>query len=354
MTYQRDFADRLRVGVVGLGGHGYRIILPVLNYLPVTLAAVCDRDPGRAEATARQYGVRPYTGLGEMLTAERLDAVLLAVSPFAHPDLAVEALSHGVHVWMEKPPAARPADLDKVIAARGDNIVVVGMKKVFMPAARKALEILAAPGTGPLSSVTARYPVTIPPDAAGILDRPRFSHWLNEGCHPLSLMLAAGGPVESVDVQRGGLGDCACLLHFAGGGLGVLHLSDNIDLSQPFERYTFVARGATVEIDNCSRVTVQRGIPYEFGVTTSFAPEKTGGTEGAGGTEGTETGMLTWEPQNSRSSLENQALFIQGFYAELSYFCDRVRAGRPAGTGTLEFARHVMEVYEWTLRAVAA
>jgi predicted dehydrogenase len=338
MTYQRDFKDHLRVAVVGLGGHGYRVVLPALNNLPVTLVAVCDNNEERAERTARQYGVRAYSDNAKMLEEKKLDAVLLAVSAFQHPQLALEALGHGVNVWMEKPPAARASDLDDVIAARGDRIVVVGMKKIFMPAGRKALEILADPQAGPLSSVTARYPITVPSNARELLDRPQFSHWLNEGCHPLSLMLAAGGPVESVNVHRGAHGDCACVFGFQGGALGILHLSEHLDLSQPFERYTFVTRGATIEIDNCTRVTLQRGIPYTFGLTTNFAPE------------GTDTGMVSWEPQNSRSSLENQALFTQGFYAELSYFCEHVRQRRPARRGTLEFARQVMEVYEEVLR----
>ncbi|MFD4867509.1 Gfo/Idh/MocA family protein [Streptomyces sp. NPDC058412] len=339
MTYQRDCERRLRVGLVGLGGHGYRTLLPALNNLPVRLSAVCDVDAALADRTARQYGAVPYTCQSDMLAGQALDAVLLAAPPQEHPALAVEALGHGLHVWMEKPPAVRAADLDPVIAARGDRVVVVGLKKVFMPAARKALELLAMPGTGRLTSLYARYALSVPESGGELPARRTSSHWLAEGCHPLSLLLAAGGPVEAVDVHRGGLGDCLCVLRFAGGALGVLQMSENLTMSQPFEQYTLVAEHGTVEILNGSRVTFQRGIPYEYGVTTSFAPE------------GTDGGLTTWEPQHSRAALENRSDFVQGIHAELDHFCRSVLRGSPATLGTLEFARQVMEVYEAALLA---
>ena len=43
MSYQREFSHRLRAGLVGIGSHAYRNILPVMNFLPVQLVAVCNR-----------------------------------------------------------------------------------------------------------------------------------------------------------------------------------------------------------------------------------------------------------------------------------------------------------------------
>ena len=50
MSYQREFSHRLRAGLVGIGSHAYRNILPVMNFLPVQLVAVCNRsmqNPGK-------------------------------------------------------------------------------------------------------------------------------------------------------------------------------------------------------------------------------------------------------------------------------------------------------------------
>jgi hypothetical protein len=103
---------------------------------------------------------------------------------------------------------------------------------------------------------------------------------------------------------------------------------------QPIERYSFYGNNCHMTIDNSHRVTLQRGIPFNYSRTTSYVPE------------GFESGALVWEPQNHLATLETNSLFTQGFYAEMRYFCDCVLANRPAQQGSLEFAHHVMQVYE--------
>ena len=43
------------------------------------------------------------------------------------------------------------------------------------------------------------------------------------------------------------------------------------------------------------------------------------------------------------------ALFTQGIYAEMRYFCDCVLEGHAATQGSLEFALHLMSLYEAAL-----
>ena len=105
MTYQRDFQQKLRVGIVGVGSHAYRNLLPAMNFLPVTLAAICDTNLDLARKTATQYGVPAcYEDAGEMYREAGLDAVFLCVSPVMHPQLACDALDAGLHVWIENHP----------------------------------------------------------------------------------------------------------------------------------------------------------------------------------------------------------------------------------------------------------
>jgi predicted dehydrogenase len=82
MTYQRDFMQKLRVGVVGLGRHAYRNVLPTLHYLPVELAALCDVDANLLARTAAEYRVEAtYTDAVRMFAEAPLDAVLLCTGP---------------------------------------------------------------------------------------------------------------------------------------------------------------------------------------------------------------------------------------------------------------------------------
>jgi predicted dehydrogenase len=338
VAYQREFERRLDVAFVGVGSHAYRNLLPLTTYLPVRLRAFCDVNLALAKVTAEQYGVeRCYASAAEMYRNERLDAVFLAVGPQLHPELACEAFRAGLHVWMEKPPAMRASEVEGMIRHRGDRAAVVGFKKVFMPAARKAVELLSMQQYGPLRTMLAEYPMSIPADGGQVLRDGRHTNWLGNGCHPLSLMLAVGGPPKAVTVHRAGAGGGVCLVEFASGALGNFHMADGASMSQPCERYSFYGNGCTIVIENSSRVVLQRGIPFEYGRTATYAPA------------GTESGAVVWEPQNSLATLENKAAFTQGMYDEMAYFCDCILAGRPVVHGSLEFALDVMKVYEAAL-----
>ena len=335
MSYQREFERRLSVGIVGVGSHAYRNILPTMNFLPIKLSAICDINLERARVTAAQYGVRTcYKDAVEMYNNEELEAVFLCAPPRLHPQLTCEALDAGLHVWLEKPPGMYAREVEEMIRHRGNRVVVVGFKKAFMPSTQKVIEIFSTEGYGPLRTMLAVYPMDIPSDGAKILREGTHVNWLQNGCHPLSLLLAVGGKVSAVTVHRGRHGGGVCVLEFASGAIGNFHLAEGGRHGQPIERFSFFGDGCHMTIDNGLRVTLQRGVPFQYGGTTSFIPE------------GVDSGAVVWEPQNSLATLENKALFTQGFYQETRYFCDQVLTGQPAEKGSLEFALEVMKVYE--------
>ena len=60
----------------------------------------------------------------------------------------------------------------------------------------------------------AEYPMTIPEDGEAVLREGQYVNWLRNGCHPLSLLMAVGGPVAAVTVHRGPPGGGGCVLAF--------------------------------------------------------------------------------------------------------------------------------------------
>ncbi len=338
MTYQREFERRLNVGVIGLGSHAYRNILPAMHYLPVRLRAFCDLNTERAKRTAAEYGVdRVYSSTEEMYRNEELDAVFVIVGPKSYPELATEALENGCNVWIEKPPSVRASDLDRVIVARRDKAVGVGFKKVFLPAAVKVREILGVESTSPLTCMLAEYPLHLPTDGVRDASDPRSANWVDHACHPLSLLLSFGGPVESVATFRTLARDGACILRFKSGVIATWHLGFGVGHSQPNERYSFYTSECTIVIDNGTKVSYRRPTPFEYGKSMTFAPE------------GLESGTAVWEPQFSMATLENKSEFLSGIYGELMHFCEHAIAGTPTTMATLEFARDVMAVTEAAL-----
>lgn len=340
MSYQREFEDRLNVAVVGVGSHGYRNVLPTMTFLPVRLQAFCDVNIDRAKVTAEQYGVKAcYSNMEQMFRNEELDAIFLCVPPRLHPELTCEALDAGVHVWLEKPPGMFASEVEEMIQHRKDKVVVVGFKKAFMPATQKIIEVFNTTEYGPLRTLLGVYPMTIPSDGERILNEREHTNWLQNGVHPLSLLLAVGGKVSSVTVHRGAHGGGVCILEFTSGVLGNFHLADGARHGQPSELYQFFGDGCHAEIRNGTTVLLQRGMQFNYSGGASFL------------TEGFESGAIVWEPQFSLGTLENKGLFIQGFYQEMRYFCDCIQEGKTAEKGSLEFALDVMKVYEAGLRS---
>ncbi|WNR46049.1 Gfo/Idh/MocA family protein [Paenibacillus roseipurpureus] len=334
MTYQREFTKRLRIGIVGLGRHSYRNILPAMHYLPVQIAAVCDINEDLAKLTALQFGCRHYSDTARMYGEEELDAVFLCVSPQLHPKLTMDAFDRGISVWMEKPVAMRVHEVEEMISRKNGHTAVVGYKKAFMPSTEKAIEIVNSEQYGQHHSSLAVYPMTIPDNGQEVLDSGSYVNWLANGIHPLSLLIAVSGKVEAVTVRRNASGRGVCLLDFANGVAGNFHFASG---PQPIESYRFFGESWHLEIENSLRVKLQRGIPFDYESTHNYIPQ------------GTDSGAVIWEPQNCLATLENKAIFTQGMYGEMKYFCDCVLENRQAERGSLEFALEVMKVYEAAL-----
>lgn len=208
-----------------------------------------------------------------------------------------------------------------------------------MPATQKIIEIFGTEEYGPLRTLLGVYPMTIPSDGERVLRESEHTNWLQNGVHPLSLLLAVGGKVSSVTVHRGKRGGGVCILQFASGVLGNFHLADGARHGQPSELYQFFGDGCHAEIRNGTQVLLQRGMQFNYSGSTSFVAE------------GFDSGAIVWEPQNSLGTLENKGLFVQGFYQEMRYFCDCILDGKPVEQGSLEFALEVMKVYEAGLRS---
>ena len=96
------------------------------------------RDRERAEACRRRYrGVGSYDGYAAAIEDPDVDAVVVAVPPRFHLELALQALSAGKHVLVEKPAFLRMEDYRRVQAARDDagRVVLVGENDHYKPLA---------------------------------------------------------------------------------------------------------------------------------------------------------------------------------------------------------------------------
>jgi predicted dehydrogenase len=338
MLLAHEDGPRLKIAAVGCGNHAYRSLFPCFDYLPVRLVATCDVNRARAEKYAAHFGAEAACGsLAEVVARGGVEAVLIAVGPKQHPDLACEALAAGLHVYLEKPPAMDVAGVDRIREAQraSGKHVVVGFKKAFMPVMARMQVFLASGVFGVVRTIQGRFPMDVPADGPEVLAQGRFTNWLGNGVHPLSAILELGGRPETLTVCRSRHGGGFVFFEFPSGAVGSLHMAAGHSNSGAMERYEVVCERGHLVLENNTRLTVHRpGYPLDYRAGTDFT---------AGGEE---VAALIYEPQHTLSTLENKAIFLQGFVQELEHFVASCLEGAPPTRGTLEFARAVMECYE--------
>lgn len=342
VRYQFEYDERLPVAFIGAGGHSFRNVYPALQYAPVDLRAVCDVDLSRAQQYARMFGApAAYDDYREMVATERPVAVFIVTG--YEPDgqvqataIAEECLRAGAHVWMEKPTASTAAQvthLADVSVATGKH-VMTGLKKIFTPAMQKLKSIIEAPEFGPVSSISVRYPQSLPaPDDRG--DGPKMIGFLDHIYHPAAILGYLGGRVERLSYEwEPANGASVTSLRFETGVIGQLHLAAGSAVTSPLERVEVVGRGGNVVVENSLRLTYYRaGADQSYGRSASYIVDD-------------DKAPLVWEPEFSLGQLYNKNLFYLGYVPEILHFCDAVLEKAPLTLGTLEQSAEIMALYE--------
>jgi UDP-N-acetyl-2-amino-2-deoxyglucuronate dehydrogenase len=109
---------KLRIGLVGCGRISKNHFLSFDKHSEdIQLVAVCDIDQTVLMQHSRERGVPGYLRMEDMLKAEALDLVALCTPSGLHPEQAILAARHGVHVVTEKPMATRWNDGIRMVRA---------------------------------------------------------------------------------------------------------------------------------------------------------------------------------------------------------------------------------------------
>jgi len=110
--------DKVRVGVIGVGGFGICHV-QVYSELPeVSLMAVADIDEKRAENVAAQYGVKHYySDYRRLLDHKDIDIVSICTPEPDHREPTVHAAQAGKHILLEKPIATTLENAHAIVEA---------------------------------------------------------------------------------------------------------------------------------------------------------------------------------------------------------------------------------------------
>jgi len=199
--------EKVRVAVIGVGGHGrHRHLAPLARLQQVEVVAVADINKARADSVASEYRVRSYTDYREMLERERPDAVSIATPTGLHARVALDAIRSGAHVLVDKPLGTSLGEVVEVVseAKRLKRVLMVGYWSRFSPALGYAVELREE---GALGDIYVAYAYLV--RRRGIPGSPTFvdrglaggGALLDIGCYAIDNALAIMGFPKPVSVS---------------------------------------------------------------------------------------------------------------------------------------------------------
>jgi predicted dehydrogenase len=146
--------EPVQLALVGLGYWGPHFARIANDHADAVLVWCCDRDENALELPRRRFPhVRRTSNFHDVLTDESVEAVVIATPTVTHAELAVSALEAGKHILVEKPLAASVEEIERIAAAKGDRVVMVGHTFVYNSAVSALRELVLSGDLGPVQYV---------------------------------------------------------------------------------------------------------------------------------------------------------------------------------------------------------
>lgn len=262
--------NAVRVGMIGAGNYATLMLLPHLSKMRnVELVGVSTSTGMSGKHTAEKFGFGFCTTDNTEIFEDRdINVAVIATRHNLHAKLAVDALSSGKHVFVEKPLAVNEDELKLIVNAvhESDRHLMVGFNRRFAPLVLEAKKFFGEQA-GPLSMIYRVNGGAIPPD-----------HWtqdLEEGggriigevCHfvdllqflcgakPIEVYALAGGKPEGDPVED----NVTITIAFENGSIGTIAYFSTGDKVIPKEYIEVYGAGKTFLIDDFRRARYGSG-----------------------------------------------------------------------------------------------
>lgn len=141
----------IRYAIVGLN-HGKSHIPAILANPKRKISALCDKDRGMLDASVKLVRekstlddeINQFTSIEELLNWGRFDAVVIAVPPKLHSEMAVKALNAGKHVLLEKPLTNTMEEAEQLrrVCQKSKTVFQVGYEVRSSQLVSKTMEVI--------------------------------------------------------------------------------------------------------------------------------------------------------------------------------------------------------------------
>jgi predicted dehydrogenase len=142
----------VRVGMVGLGAWGWGVARNFAELRNAQLVSCCDADPKRRELATRNWAVKAFASMDEMLREDSVEAVAIAAPAVTHFELARQALQADRDVFVEKPFTLSVRHAEELIelADKKKRILMVGHLLEYHPVIRRLKTMVQSGELGPV------------------------------------------------------------------------------------------------------------------------------------------------------------------------------------------------------------
>jgi predicted dehydrogenase/threonine dehydrogenase-like Zn-dependent dehydrogenase len=269
--------NQVVIGFIGAGNYATRILIPAFKQTNGVLKAVATRSGVSGVHAGRKFGFgAATTDIDSLFTDPQINTLVIATRHDSHAQFVCQALKAGKNVFVEKPLAIAPDQLDEIkstyteIHSSGNSpLLMVGFNRRFAPQILKIKALLAS-SKEPKAMVMIVNAGAIPPE-----------HWtqdpatgggriIGEGCHFIDLLrFLADSPIVSVQTtsmgvhspqlpfskgRQGGVAirddKVSFTLSFADGSFATVHYLANGHKSLSKERLEIYCEGRIVQLDN--------------------------------------------------------------------------------------------------------
>jgi predicted dehydrogenase len=237
------------------------------------------REPARADSMCRQWGgAGTFPDYAAAIADPAVDAVVIAIPPKFHLDLALQALSAGKHVLVEKPAFLTRADYQAVVDARdgAKRVVLVGENDHYKPLAVCLRRLIVDGAIGEMvfaSFTTIAHRLKTADDWRNDETMAGGDAFFEEGIHWLHLAGSLGPVITSIEGFRpapadrgpGAGGDSRVksmmvAFRYDNGAVGALFYSREVpSLFRGLRASKIFGRGGVITFESNGGVVVVRG-----------------------------------------------------------------------------------------------
>lgn len=151
--------SKVKLGIIGYGNMGTTHVHNIMNgKVPkMELCALCDSDPDRLAAFSGAYpNIPTFENAEDMYKSGAIDAVLIAVPHYDHPDLAIMAFDYNLNVLIEKPAGVYTKQVMEMneAAAKSDKVFGIMYNQRTNPVYQKIKKMVEEGQLGKIKRIT--------------------------------------------------------------------------------------------------------------------------------------------------------------------------------------------------------